>query len=33
MAGEMIINLFCFTFGPFLLAWFWRNRRFAEARA
>jgi hypothetical protein len=30
MFGEIVINLFCFTFGPFLLLWFWRNRRFAE---
>jgi hypothetical protein len=30
IAGEVVINLFCFTFGPFLLWYFWRNRRFAE---
>ena len=33
MIGEIVINLFCLTFGPFLLVWFWRNRRFAEAGA
>ena len=33
MAGEIVINLFCLTFGPFLLGWFWRNRSFAESMA
>jgi hypothetical protein len=33
MAGEIVINLFCLTFGPFLLVWFWKNRRFAESIA
>ena len=30
IAGEIVINLFCFTFGPFLLWYFWKNRSFAE---
>ena len=33
IAGELVINLFCFTFGPFLLWFFWTNRRFAEPLA
>ena len=31
MAGEIVINLFCLTLGPFLLVWFWKNRRFVES--
>ena len=31
MAGEILINLFCLTLGPFLLVWFWKNRRFVES--
>jgi len=27
MAGEAAINLWCFTFGPFLLTYFWWQRR------
>jgi len=26
MAVETVINVFCLTAGPFLLAWFWRYR-------
>jgi hypothetical protein len=33
IAAEVVINLFCFTFGPFLLWYFWKNRRFAESVA
>jgi hypothetical protein len=33
MVGEIVINLFCLTFGPFLLAWFWKNRRGVESVA
>jgi len=33
MVGEMVINLFCLTFGPFLLVWFWKNRRGVESVA
>ena len=33
MAGEIVINLFCLTTGPFLLVWFWKNRRVVESRA
>jgi hypothetical protein len=33
MAGEILINLFCLTFGPFLLVWFWKNRRGVESVA
>ena len=27
MAAEMLINLSCFTFGPFLMSYVWRQRR------
>jgi len=27
MAGEVVINLWCLSFGPLLLAYFWRHRR------
>jgi hypothetical protein len=33
MVGEIVINLFCLTFGPFLLVWFWKNRRGVESVA
>jgi hypothetical protein len=33
MAGELAINLYCLSFGPFLLAYFWRNRRRAAEAA
>jgi len=33
MVGEIVINLFCLTFGPFLLVWFWKNRRGLESVA
>ena len=31
MAGEIGINLTCFAFGPFLLAYVWRHRRWLDA--
>ena len=27
MAGEVVINLWCVSLGPILLAYFWRHRR------
>ena len=27
MAGEVVINLWCVSLGPFLLVYFWRHRR------
>ena len=33
MVGEIVINLFCLAFGPFLLVWFWKNRRGLESVA
>ncbi len=33
MVGEIVINLYCLTFGPFLLVWFWKNRRGVESVA
>jgi hypothetical protein len=26
MAVEVLINVYCLTAGPFLIAWFWRSR-------
>ena len=31
MAGEVVINLWCVSLGPFLLVYFWRHRRSSEA--
>ena len=33
MAGEIIINVYCFAFGPFLLRYFWKNRRLVASIA